>query len=317
MSGKSEITSDVARVHVTPAPIELSKEQIQLLTDTIARGATSNELRLFIEVCRRMNLDPFSHQIYAIKRWDSVLKREVTTYQIGIDGFRLIASRTGLYEGQEGPYWCGSDGKWVDVWLDKVHPPWAAKVGVRRKGFVNPIYAVALYVEHVPLTKDGRPNSMWLKRPAGQTAKCAEAQALRKAFPAELSGIYASEEMEHADSPPAAEKALGEDLSEVPDAVKAMWLVMQQGGIKGACEVFGELKARLIKAMGPGGQTEYYRILREFGGVEHANAFRGHKAAQKASRAMWAAIGQAEALRQPVEDEPAAETEEREPGLGE
>lgn len=318
MSTKAENT-EVARVHVTPAPVQLTKEQIQLLTDTIAKGATINELKLFVEVCRRMNLDPFSHQIYAIKRWDSVLKREVTTYQIGIDGFRVKAQRTGRYEGQEGPFWCGPEGRWTDVWLDKAHPPAAAKVGVNRKGFVKAIYAVALYSEYVQLTKEGKANSMWSKMPANQLAKCAEALALRKAFPEELSGLYASEEMGQADTadlPQPAPAAPGEQ--DAPDAVKLMWSTMRS--ISEVCKVFSELKAQMIKVMGPGGQTEYYRILREFGGgAEHANQLR-QKSARRASWAMWSAIEQAESLRQPVEEDeaPTAEPEvEREPGQGE
>jgi phage recombination protein Bet len=318
VSNQSENTAEVARIPVTLAPVPtlLSREQVQLLKDTIAKGATDDELKLFVEVCRRMNLDPFSHQIYAIKRYDGTLKREVTTYQIGIDGFRLIAERTELYEGQEGPYWCGPDGKWVDVWLDKAHPPAAAKVGVNRKDFKQTLWAVALYSEHVQLNKEGKPNSMWLKRPAGQTAKCAEAQALRKAFPAELSGMYANEEMDQADdhTPPAGKT---EAIQDVPDAVKLMWSTMRAGGIKEVCAVFSQLKAQLIQVMGPAGETEYYRILRETGGVEHANELPKKKTARRTSWHMWSAIEQAESLREPVADaEPEPEPQEREPGEG-
>lgn len=321
----TESTAELAVARPTAAPTVaqplLSKDQIQLLKDTIAKGATDLELKLFVEVCRSKHLDPFGRQIHAIKRWDSNLKREVMTYQTGIDGLRLIAERTGRYEGQEGPYWCGPDGRWVDVWLDKAHPPAAAKVGVFRKGFQKPLYAVALYAEYVQLTREGKTNSMWLKMPAAMLSKSCEALALRKAFPEELSGLYASEEMGQADNdtpPPPAPRSTGEDLSEVPEGVKRMWSAMQEGGIKVVCEIFARLKAQMIQVMGAGGETEYYRILREFGRVEHANALR-QKAARNTSHAMWAAIEQAEALRQPVEDEPvAAEPEaQREPGEGE
>jgi phage recombination protein Bet len=315
---KNESTAELARVPAAPVQ-SYSKEQLQLIKDTVAKGTTDIEFRFGMEICRRKKLDVFSKQIYFIKRWDATLKREVMTIQIGIDGLRLIAGRTGRYQGQDGPYWCGPDGKWTDAWL-ATHPPAAAKVGVLHKDFQKPLYAVALYSEYVQLNREGKPNSMWAKMPANQLAKCSEGLALRKAFPEELSGLYASEEMGQADNDvpaPAVGKQAEEDLSEVPDGVKFMWSSMRS--IKEVCAVFADLKMRMIKAMGPGGETEYYRILRELGGgAEHANQLR-QKAARRASWAMWMAIEQAESLRLPVEDEvPVAEPEaEREPGQGE
>ena len=163
----------------------MTHEQIELIKNTICKGATNDELSLFITQCQRTGLDPLSRQIYNIERGG---KR---TVQISIDGARLIAERSGKYSGQLGPFWCGADAEWVDVWLKKEAPA-AAKVGVLRNDFREPLFAVANFDAY------NAKNQMWQKMPALMIAKCAEMLALRRAFPQELSGLYSAEEMEQA-----------------------------------------------------------------------------------------------------------------------
>lgn len=176
------------------APIEafsLSSEKIDLIKRTIAKDATNDELQLFLAQCARTGLDPFNRQIYFIKRGGK------GSVQVSIDGFRVVAERTQEMDGQD-CHWCGEDGAWVDVWL-KNTPPAAARVVVYRKSCAHGFPGVARMSEY----NAGGP--MWQKMPAAMLAKCAEALALRKAFPHQLSGLYTSDEMDQADVPVRAE----------------------------------------------------------------------------------------------------------------
>jgi hypothetical protein len=91
-------------------------------------------------------------------------------------------------------YWCGSDGAWVDVWLDS-KPPAAAKTIIHRKGCAHPFSATARFADF------NAGQGLWSKMPSVMIAKCSEAQALRRAFPADLSGVYSTDEMDQAVEP--------------------------------------------------------------------------------------------------------------------
>lgn len=175
------------------APVLLDADKRALLKKTLCpRDITDNEFDLFEAICLRTGLDPFKKQIYAVKRGGKLC------IDASIDGLRLIAARSNEYAGQEGPFWCGEDGVWHDVWLAS-KPPSASKVGVWRSGFKTPVWGVALFKSFAPYY-NGKLGDMWTKMGDIMIAKCAESQALRKAFPAEMSGIYSSDEMQQADT---------------------------------------------------------------------------------------------------------------------
>ena len=195
-------------------PHQLDAAKVDLIKRTIAKGASNDELELFIHICNRTQLDPFMKQIYLVPRWDKNAGRNVYQVQASIDAARLTAQRSREYAGQTPIYWCGEDGVWTDVWLKKVHPV-AAKVGVYRAGFAEPLWAVANWDTYVQLGKDGKPKDFWARGGPLMLGKCSEMLALRKAFPMELSGVYIAEELDASYDPPRAEsKAVKEAETE-------------------------------------------------------------------------------------------------------
>ena len=178
--------TDVAIPEAPSHVVTFSDQQIDTLRRTIARDANETELNLFVSQCKRTQLDPFVRQIYFMKT------RGRPTIVVSIDGFRLIAARSGVYGGQTQPQWCGEDGEWKDVWLSD-DPPAASRVGVYRQGVEQPSWGVVTWKEF----GQGK-TSTWEAMPSHMLAKVAESHALRKAFPNEMSGLYSADEMQAA-----------------------------------------------------------------------------------------------------------------------
>jgi phage recombination protein Bet len=279
---------------------EFSQAQIGLIKRTICKDASDDELRLFLAQCRRTGLDPFARQIFAVKRWDSREKREVMQTQTSIDGLRLTAERSGKYAGQTEPQWCGPDGKWLNAWLSE-EPPAAARIGVLRPDFREPCYAVARYGAYVQMRKEGGPNAMWARMPDVMLSKCAEALALRKSFPMELSGLYSAEELGQADGDadpqPAVNSAPGPPKAQANDDVPARpWADYKQ-----LIDAFSLLHGRL----GVEHDHVYREVLREFN-VNHSNEFSDYRTARAAYRKLRAKVEEIEAA---IEQKTAEEIE--------
>jgi phage recombination protein Bet len=150
-----------------------SREQIDTIKQTVARGANDSQLALFLQVCKSRNLDPFTKQVYFTPQGIIV----------SIDGLRAIAERTNCYAPGATRYEYDDSKGLV-----------AAFVSVKK--FVNGIW---FDVEESAFYEEYRGTSpIWKKMPRVMLAKCAEARALRRAFSSDLSGLYAAEEMDQA-----------------------------------------------------------------------------------------------------------------------
>lgn len=216
-----------------------SAPQVAALAHMGVDQAPEGDLQVFFHVCQRTKLDPFARQIYMIGRPERALVngewRPVTKYtiQTGIDGFRLIARRA-AHESHdsleyEDTLWCGPDGAWRDVWLGDSADLRAAKATVIRGG--RRFSHVALFAEYAQTKRDGSLTSMWATKGANQLAKCAEAGALRKAFPQDLGGMYVDDEMDRVASDAAASSVVtGQrdfwadvDAAASEDALRTIW----------------------------------------------------------------------------------------------
>ena len=176
------------------ALLDLDKEKIELLKKTICVGSTNEELQLFIYACNRSQLDPFMKQIYAVKRKSKDKNGnwiETMTIQTSIDGYRLIAERTGRYiPGRDYTF---------NYQENKLISATAYVKKLANDGSWHEISHSVFWAEYAPTNKEGQLIGMWKNMPHVMLGKCAEAACLRRAFPADLSGLYTKEEMEQSE----------------------------------------------------------------------------------------------------------------------
>jgi phage recombination protein Bet len=235
---QNQVAKTGGALAIRPDQTAWTPEQAAVLRQSgIKDQVTPAELSGFLHLCQRTGLDPFSRQIYLIGRFSKKDGREVYTPQTGIDGYRVIAQRvtaqTGGTYGYEDTVWCDPSGRWRDVWLAD-EPPAAAKVTVIRNG--QHFSAVATFREYVQAFPDGNPKGLWAKMPAGQIAKCAEALALRKAFPHDLAGVYTAEEMDQADNTaqvvPLRDFIADAENAETAAIVRVVWMNAKHAGAR-------------------------------------------------------------------------------------
>jgi phage recombination protein Bet len=259
----AEIMQAGGALAIRPDQTDWTPDQALVLQQSgIDDDVTKAELAGFLHLCQRTRLDPFSRQIYLIGRKDKRAGRKVFTPQTGIDGYRVVAHRviaeTRESFGYEDTLWCDAAGNWRDVWLPEEAPA-AAKVTVLRNG--QRFSAVALYREYVQTDYNGNPTRMWKNMGANQIAKCAEALALRKAFPHDLAGVYTAEEMAQADNP-----APERHLRQVQQGEGDPWATPGPGAeqprpaaVHGRSQPAQDFATDAAEATAPGAVKEIYR----------------------------------------------------------
>lgn len=170
---------------------ELSASDLETLRATVLKGASDAQLRMYARTCRSRGLDPFAKEIHGWAGRDGAVE-----IVVGIDGLRTLAEGSGEYRGQDGPWYCGQDKEWTEVWLGP-GKPLASKVCVKREG-MEPVCSVAL------LSECERNTPVWRTQLSTMLAIRAEAQAIRRLFPRQTTGLYAEGELpdpEEAETP--------------------------------------------------------------------------------------------------------------------
>jgi phage recombination protein Bet len=161
-------------------------------------AASPDSVVMALAYCKARNLDIFKKPVQIVPIWDKKAGRMVDTVWPGIAELRTTAMRTGSFAGFDETLF----GPMIDLELSGVKvsaPEWAQctvyrMLGGQRVPFVGPkVYWIETYATAKKDTK--APNTMWAKRPRGQLEKCAEAAALRRAFPEELGNDIAAEEI--------------------------------------------------------------------------------------------------------------------------
>jgi len=202
----------------TPSPLrprDYDPAQLALIRRTVAADTTADEFNMFIEIAKRAGLDPFRRQLYCIVYSKDKPDKRKVTFITGIDGFRAVAARNKDYR--------PDDEEALIVYDDEAKNPETNPLGIVKatvkahkmapSGEWFPVSGTAYWSEFAPLKDEwawndekgkrlptGRitldPSSNWYKMGRVMICKCAEAQALRKGWPEDLSGIYSPEEMD-------------------------------------------------------------------------------------------------------------------------
>ncbi len=190
--------NDIATRQASALALQES-DLLNVLQSSLYPGAALDSIKMVIGYCKAAGLDPMQKPVHIVPMWDSKASRMRDVIMPGVNLYRIQASRSGQFAGMSEPEF----GPVLTQTLggqEITFPEWA-RVTVRRQlasGSVAEFTACEFWIENYAAKggkeKSTAPNAMWMKRPRGQIAKCAAAQALRTAFP-EIAAQYTEEEM--------------------------------------------------------------------------------------------------------------------------
>jgi phage recombination protein Bet len=178
----------------------VSVEELKTLRSTEWSHGTFKEFAFAIQKAAARQLHPMRSHVYARDTWLRDENRKKLQLGIKIDGLRNIAERSGEFAGQKGPFWFDASGEKYEIWLQDDHPA-AAMVEVLRHDHEVATRGIARWDDYAPYKKNGDLFHMWANMGPHMLAKCAEANAHRKAF-SQIGDVYIDVEM-HQDRPDA------------------------------------------------------------------------------------------------------------------
>ncbi|MEQ1915174.1 MAG: phage recombination protein Bet [Gallionella sp.] len=195
MNASTEVTIQKSAL---PSMAMSETDLIGVLSSSLYPGAAKNSILMVLSYCKATGLDPMQKPVHIVPMWDKNSKAMRDVVMPGIGLYRTQAARSGQYAGVTEPEF-GADVT-EDIGGVPMTYPRYCKVSVKRlmaNGSIVEFTATEFWKENYATAgKDSiAPNAMWKKRPYGQVAKCAEAQALRKAFP-EFGSQPTADEME-------------------------------------------------------------------------------------------------------------------------
>lgn len=187
--------------------ITTEEEVLKVLSNSLYVGAQPESIKMVISYCKASGLDPMLKPVHIVPMYCSTgqktrdgkdIKAMRDVIMPGIGLYRIQASRTEQLAGVSEPEYGDNITEKLGS-VEVTYPEWC-KVTVRRitkTGYIAEFTAKEFWKENYATKSrdDKSPNAMWLKRPHGQISKCAEAQALRKAFH-ELGSQPTADEME-------------------------------------------------------------------------------------------------------------------------